>query len=231
MPFSKKSGIEVANLYQELPSEFRKVITGIAGCSPYLKDLLIKYRNWLFERLSSDPSSIIDELNNDLILSKDLFKSLRIAKSKMALWTAFCDLGGHWGLDEVTFNLTKFADLAIKHCMDYEFKRSLKFKKLKIESGKLCDSGWVAIAMGKMGAFELNYSSDIDLIFLFDEMVFAPEEFEDVRMVFIRMTRLINKTLNETSSSGYVFRTDFRLRPNPSVTPICLSMGFSYAIL
>jgi [glutamine synthetase] adenylyltransferase / [glutamine synthetase]-adenylyl-L-tyrosine phosphorylase len=223
-PFNKKSGIEVANFYQELPSEFKKLITGIAGCSPYLKDLLIKYRNWLFERLSNDPSSIIDELNNDLILSTDLFKSLRIAKSKMALWTALCDLGGYWDLDEVTYNLTKFADLAIKHCMDYEFKRSLKFKKLKTQSDKLKDSGWVAIAMGKMGAFELNYSSDIDLIFLFDETVFSPEEFEDVRMVFIRMTRSINKILNDTSSSGYVFRTDFRLRPNPSVTPICLSM-------
>ena len=137
IPFNKKSGIEVANLYQELPSEFKKLITGIAGCSPYLKDLLIKYRNWLFERLSNDPSSIIDELNNDLILSKDLSKSLRIAKSKMALWTALCDLGGYWDLNEVTYNLTKFADLAVKHCMDYEFKRSLKFKKLKIQSAKL----------------------------------------------------------------------------------------------
>ena len=74
MPFNKKSGIEVANLYQELPREFKKLITGIAGCSPYLKGLLIKYRNWLVERLSNDPSSIIYELNNDLILSTDLFK-------------------------------------------------------------------------------------------------------------------------------------------------------------
>ena len=78
--------------------------------------------------------------------------------------------------------------------------------------------------MGKMGAFELNYSSDIDLIFLFDDSIYRSDEFEEMRMAFIRMTRAVSKMLNETSNAGYVFRTDFRLRPNPSVTPICLSM-------
>ena len=224
IPFNRISGVEVVSLYQGLPDEIQRLILGMAGCSPYLKNLLIKYKNWLTQRISNNSISIIDELENDLSLSKDLFESLRIAKSKMALWAAFCDLGGYWDLDEVTLNLTRFADLAVNYCMDYEFTRSIKFKKLKTNSGQLTESGWVAIAMGKMGAFELNYSSDIDLIFLFDDALFSSEEFENVRMTFIRMTRSINKMLNENSSSGYVFRTDFRLRPNPSVTPICLSM-------
>ena len=78
--------------------------------------------------------------------------------------------------------------------------------------------------MGKMGAFELNYSSDIDLIFLFDESLYPDEMYNEVRMAFIRMSRSVNKLINEVTGLGYVFRTDFRLRPNPSVTPICLSI-------
>ena len=78
IPFNRTSGMDVANLYQGLPIEVQKLILGIAGCSPYLNSLLVKYKNWLFERLSNNSISIIDELNNDLSLSEDLFKSLRV---------------------------------------------------------------------------------------------------------------------------------------------------------
>ena len=224
IPFNELVGIETAKCFKNLPTGVEELIIGIAGCSPYLKTLLIMHKSWLQESILNKEFDIISELDSELINANDLFKSLRVCKSKMALWTAFCDLSGLWDLDAVTQNLTRFADLVVEHCMEFEFKKIIKFNNSFNSIKKLNRSGWVAIAMGKMGAFELNYSSDIDLIFLFDDSVYRSADFEEIRMAFIRMTRAVSKMLNETSSAGYVFRTDFRLRPNPSVTPICLSM-------
>ena len=78
--------------------------------------------------------------------------------------------------------------------------------------------------MGKMGAGELNYSSDIDLIVLFDESR-VPTRILTIRERFIRITRRMAKLLSDVTHEGYVFRTDLRLRPDPSVTPVCLSMA------
>ena len=79
------------------------------------------------------------------------------------------------------------------------------------------------LAMGKMGAFELNYSSDIDLIVLFDETRHAPDDYAELRRGFIRVTQKLVKLLSEVTAEGYVFRTDLRLRPDPSVTPVCIA--------
>jgi glutamate-ammonia-ligase adenylyltransferase len=82
----------------------------------------------------------------------------------------------------------------------------------------------VALAMGKMGANELNYSSDIDLICLFDETRFDANDFADARMAFVRATRAMTALLSDLTGEGYVFRTDLRLRPDPSATPVCIAM-------
>ena len=79
------------------------------------------------------------------------------------------------------------------------------------------------IAMGKMGARELNYSSDIDLIVLFDETRHDPDDYAELRRGFIRVTQRLVKLLSEVTGEGYVFRTDLRLRPDPSVTPVCIA--------
>ena len=78
--------------------------------------------------------------------------------------------------------------------------------------------------MGKMGARELNYSSDIDLICLFDETRFDPTDFHDARTAFVRATRAMSGMLNDLTGEGYVFRTDLRLRPDSGVTPVCMAM-------
>ena len=78
--------------------------------------------------------------------------------------------------------------------------------------------------MGKMGAGELNYSSDVDLICLFDETRFSPDDYSDARASFIRAVRKMCQTLSERTAEGYVFRTDLRLRPDASVTPVAISM-------
>ena len=92
-------------------------------------------------------------------------------------------------------------------------------------------AGMIILAMGKMGAHELNYSSDIDLIVLFDETRFDPGDFYDARHGMVRATRNFCATLSDKTADGYVFRTDLRLRPDPAVTPVCMAAGGGRAVL
>ncbi|MEM6596269.1 MAG: DUF294 nucleotidyltransferase-like domain-containing protein, partial [Pseudomonadota bacterium] len=93
-----------------------------------------------------------------------------------------------------------------------------------VESDADSAGGFSVLAMGKMGAFELNYSSDIDLICLFDETRFDPADYSEARAGFVRVTRRLMQLLSEVTAEGYVFRTDLRLRPDASVTPVCIAM-------
>ncbi len=110
--------------------------------------------------------------------------------------------------------------------MKYLVQTEIRRGKLPEEAGGNPDecAGIFVLAMGKMGAGELNYSSDIDLICLFDETRFDPDDYHDVRAAFIRVTRKMAAILSDVRDGGYVFRTDLRLRPDASVTPVCLSM-------
>ena len=76
-----------------------------------------------------------------------------------------------------------------------------------------------------MGAHELNYSSDIDLICLFDETRYSRDDYHDARASLVRATRRMAATLSDITDEGYVFRTDLRLRPDPAVTPVCMAMA------
>jgi len=82
----------------------------------------------------------------------------------------------------------------------------------------------VVLAMGKMGAHELNYSSDIDLIVLYDPDVPALAEGVETGAFYIRLTRDLIRLLQERTADGYVFRVDVRLRPDPASTQIAISL-------
>src|SRR5699024_1343349 len=117
--------------------------------------------------------------------------------------------------------LTAFADRAT----DLAFRAHLAAER---QRGRLPPSdaeagGLILLAMGKMGAGELNYSSDIDLIVLYDDAAYAPDDQHEVRAALIRVTRRAAATLSDVTDQGYVFRTDLRLRPDAAVTPVCLS--------
>ncbi|MDQ2953789.1 MAG: bifunctional [glutamine synthetase] adenylyltransferase/[glutamine synthetase]-adenylyl-L-tyrosine phosphorylase, partial [Pseudomonadota bacterium] len=84
-------------------------------------------------------------------------------------------------------------------------------------------AGYFVLAMGKMGAFELNYSSDIDLIVFFDPDAAALAADIEPGPLFVRLTQNLVRLLQERTPDGYVFRVDLRLRPDPASTPIAIS--------
>ncbi len=204
------------------------LLEGTAGSSPYLAGLIVKEADWLRDVLLDDPSDAFAALMKDVAAGddKDLSRDLRIAKGRVALLTGLADLGGIWPLGEVTGALTRFADLATDRALKAAIRVEVQRGKLpgQVEDDIATAGGLSVLAMGKMGAFELNYSSDIDLICLYDETRFDPDDYAAARASFVRAVRKMCQTLSERTADGYVFRTDLRLRPDAAVTPVAISM-------
>ena len=231
IPFDEQTGADAARAFSDLGTEFLPLIAGAAGCSPYLNGLMSREADWLRLALSCAPeTAAAGVLANLAPMPPDqLGPALRQAKRRIALLTALADLGGVWPLEEVTGWLTGLSDRAVDLSMQVLVAEEIRRGKLP---GQVLDdaataAGMVTIAMGKTGARELNYSSDIDLICLFDDARYGAEAAE-ARAALIRVTRRMTALLSDQTGEGYVFRTDLRLRPDASVTPVCMSMSAAY---
>lgn len=225
--FDPDLGDDALAIVPELDGDVAALVRGAGGSSPYLKFLIERENLWLPGALD-DPEAAVDRLMAQLReTAPDLLPvALRHAKRKVALITALADLGGVWTLEKVTGMLTDFADLACQLALEATIAAEIRRKKLPgaTQDDIPTAGGLVNLAMGKMGAHELNYSSDIDLICLFDETRYDPDDYHDARASLIRATRRMSSMLNDITSEGYVFRVDLRLRPDPAVTPVCMAM-------
>jgi glutamate-ammonia-ligase adenylyltransferase len=146
---------------------------------------------------------------------------LRELKADLHLLTALCDLGGVWDLDQVTGALTRFADATLRAALAQAVRQEVDRGALThVGEGEEGPApGLFCIAMGKHGAFELNYSSDIDF-----SIFYAPEKLQvadgvEPQAVAVRIANHLGRVLQERTADGYVFRIDLRLRPDPSSTP------------
>ena len=214
-----------------LSGPMAELVAGAAGASPYLAKLAHRHRDWLAEAATRAPETVMAELVAAARASgsgdqRAVMSELRTAKARAALLIALADLGGAWTLEAVTGALSDLADAAIGAAADHALGLELARGRLPglTPDDLATGAGFVVIAMGKLGAGELNYSSDIDLICLFDESRFAPDDYGAAKAAYVRATRLMVKVLSEATHEGYVFRTDLRLRPSPSTTPVCLAI-------
>ncbi len=219
-PFDRDRGESAALAVPGLPDDLRALLTGTAGCSPYLAGVIEKEAAWLPEALEDVEGSVGRALLRPDVAPGGLKAALRQAKRRIALLAGLADLSGAWTLEQVTTALTHLADMACETALEFALAEQVRRGKLPSP-----DAGLFVLAMGKMGAFELNYSSDIDLICLFDETRHDPADYAAVRKACVRAVQDMCKTLSDLTEDGYVFRTDLRLRPDPSVTPVVLSTG------
>jgi len=210
----------------------RELLTGLADGSPYLWQLANQEPDRLVRVLEADPDQRFPELLTETAQAvaaadgeAEVMRLLRRMKAEAALIVALADIGEVWPVMQVTRAVTDIADTAVSTAVRHLLGDAVRRGKLtpqdiaRPEEG----SGYIVLAMGKMGAFELNYSSDIDLIVFFDPE--APALAEDVEPgpLFIRITRGLVKLLQERTGDGYVFRTDLRLRPDPGSTQVAIS--------
>jgi glutamate-ammonia-ligase adenylyltransferase len=210
----------------------QELLAGIAEGSLYLWDLIRAEPDWLLRILQSDPDHHLDELLSRGMAAVaatreevEAMPLLRRMKAEGALLTAIADIGGVWPETRVIRALTDIADAGVGAAVRYLLNDAVRRGRLRPgdparpEDG----SGYIVLAMGKMGGQELNYSSDIDLIVFYDAEAPALAPGTEAAAFYVRMTRTLVKLLQERSADGYVFRTDLRLRPDPASTQIAVS--------
>lgn len=213
----------------------RALLEGVFGSSPYLVDLAARDPARLARILEADPDARMERLIEDVRANAaaseaELMRSLRLVKQEAALVIALADLAKAWGTLEATAALTRLADATLSAAVAFVLREAAADGKLELYDQRAPErgSGWIVIAMGKQGAYELNYSSDIDLIVLFDRRrarLSAPQEDVDL---FVRLTKRVLRIIGERTPDGYVFRVDLRLRPDPGATPIAIPLEAAF---
>jgi [glutamine synthetase] adenylyltransferase / [glutamine synthetase]-adenylyl-L-tyrosine phosphorylase len=210
----------------------KTLLLGIAEASPYLFDLVRADAARAIRLFGRAPEPYLAELIEKTCREvsaassdADVMHWLRRMKSEAALLIALCDIGGVWPVMQVTAALTELAvasvQAALRHVLRQEATRG-RLSPLSLDTPE-DNSGLVVLAMGKMGAGELNYSSDIDLIVFFDSR--APTLAPDIepQPFFVRVTQALARLLQQRTGDGYVFRVDLRLRPDPASTQVAIS--------
>ncbi len=210
----------------------KTILLGIAEASPYLIDLVRADSARAIRLLESEPEAhlarLIEKSWRDVSAASseaDVMALLRRMKSEAALLIALCDIGGVWPVMQVTAALTDLAVASVQSALRYVLRQEAARGRLLLPNldSPEDNSGLIVLAMGKMGAGELNYSSDIDLIVFFDSG--APTLASDIepQPFFVRVTQALSRLLQQRTGDGYVFRVDLRLRPDPSSTQVAIS--------
>jgi glutamate-ammonia-ligase adenylyltransferase len=152
-------------------------------------------------------------------------EQLRQAKRRAALAIALSDIAGDWDLEAVTAALSRFADAAVKGALRFLVVReAVRTGMAERDPEKLEEStGLLVLAMGKYGAFELNYSSDIDLVVFYDAARFPFVKKDDPRGAAVDIVRGLVRLIAERVGGDYVFRVDLRLRPDAGATQVAIS--------
>jgi glutamate-ammonia-ligase adenylyltransferase len=145
--------------------------------------------------------------------SADPMASLRRSRSGLALALGVGDLAGLLSIEEVVHTLSDLADDSLA--------RAVRIAQLERTADE-APSGFAVVALGKLGSRELNYSSDVDLLFLFDPKRLPVRPREDPGEAAVRIGKRIVELLQKRTEDGYAFRVDLRLRPSAEVTPIAL---------
>lgn len=204
----------------------------IAGASPFLRQLMLRDPAYAGRVFSEDPQPLLAELLASLngftadLSQAAIMRALRQAKKRASLLIAVADLSGRWTVEQVTAALTDFADATLQTAISWLLADAARSGKVKLAdpASPLAACGYVALAMGKQGAYELNYSSDIDLIILYDPFTPLLEDPAEAATFFVRLTRRLVQLMQDVTEDGYVFRTDLRLRPDPRATQVAISI-------
>jgi len=220
--------IEVGGLWEALAPVF--------GASPYLAGLARRRPAELARTLRETPEARLDGILADTAAQaaepdrEVARRRLRELKADLHLLTALCDLGGVWDLDQVTGALSRFADAALRAALVHAARSEVERGRLTAvgegEAGPI--PGLFCIAMGKHGAFELNYSSDIDFTVFYEPEALPLADGAEPAAVAVRITQVLAGMLQDRTGDGYVFRIDLRLRPDPYSTQAAVPVGAAF---
>jgi len=216
-------------------SIWQQASAAAASHAPYLRrlmtrrpDLLVSPDEAWAERILRDAISAAEAIALAPPPIEEAMVILRRAKDAAHISAALADLARLWPLMQVTGAITNFADAALRAAISVAAAESAKRGDIvagAFDSEVGAAPGIALIAMGKMGAGELNYSSDIDFSVFFDAEKLAAAGAREPRVAAVRLVAPLVRTLEGVTPDGYVFRTDLRLRPDPGSTPVAVSIA------
>ena len=203
----------------------------VFGASPYLAGLARRSPVRLRGILETPADQRLDAILRDALAAGALdieagVVALRRLKADLHLLTALADLGGVWDLNQVTRALSRFADAAVDAALRIVARdaagRGRLIPPASPQAGPV--PGLFVIAMGKHGAFELNYSSDIDICVFYEPAALPLPDGVEPQTFAAQLTQALARLLQEQTPEGYVFRVDLRLRPDPASTAAAVSV-------
>lgn len=217
----------------ELPENQQVISTlpKIFCCSEYVAQTCMRQPKFLLDLINSGDlfnadvcgqyKSLLD--SNTIQNDAALMQLLRQFRNKKMLRIAWRDLADWSELDETLSDLTALAESCIQFTLDFLYQQACnRFGTPVLTDGT--EQGLVVLGMGKLGAWELNYSSDIDLIFAYQQDgVLADRKTTSYGEFFSRICRQLVKILDEITADGFVFRTDIRLRPFGDSGPVIMT--------
>ncbi|WP_159952887.1 bifunctional [glutamine synthetase] adenylyltransferase/[glutamine synthetase]-adenylyl-L-tyrosine phosphorylase [Rhizobium sp. 18065] len=206
--------------------------------SPYLRDIANLKPALLAEAISQPLEPLLEtavaEARSAWVPSAEgivpteaeVMTRLRNAKRRVSFLTALADLARIFDARDTTAWLSAVADATVAASIDHLLLAGHQAGKLTLKDmgAPATGSGLIVLGMGKLGAGELNYSSDIDLVVFFDPEAGILKNPDDATETYGRMMRRLVRILQERTADGYVFRTDLRLRPDPGSTPLAVSV-------
>lgn len=180
--------------------------------APFLRGLIARHAD-LAERLASGDLHGALAACGDAKDGASVAARLRLKRARTALVLAVGDLAGALPLERVADSLSALADRSLDTAIAAAIEERTPGAPTR---------GFAVIALGKHGGRELNYSSDIDPIILYDPATLPHRPREEAAEAAVRIGRRVIELLQARDADGYVFRVDLRLRPSPEVTPIAL---------
>jgi [glutamine synthetase] adenylyltransferase / [glutamine synthetase]-adenylyl-L-tyrosine phosphorylase len=197
-----------------------------AGSHPAILEALLAERlpAFLRRRIDAARSAWQGERPGMALPDAEIMSRLRRAKREVAFAIALADLSRLFGGRETTRWLSDFAGAAVSAAIDHLLLSAQDSGKFSLgdPAAPSAGSGVVVLGMGKLGASELNYSSDIDLVIFYDPQSAVVIDRDEASETFARLLRRLVRILQERTGDGYVFRTDLRLRPDPGSTPLAI---------
>lgn len=216
-------------------SPLKDFIAAAFTLSPYLRDMAAADEGLLTLAISKPLEPLLTDLVRDardcwkpaedaVPVENEVMSRLRIAKRRLSFVAALADLARIFTARDTTRWLSEMADASLSAAIDHLLLSAHESGKLKLKNlaAPSEGSGLIVLGMGKLGARELNYSSDIDAVVFFEPSAGIIDDPYDATENFGRMMRRLVRIMQERTADGYVFRTDLRLRPDPGSTPLAI---------
>ena len=222
--------------------EGRRFFSFVMGNSPYLTRLVLRDLEFTQALTTQSPEAVVASIRSDLAgadptMNRDaLMRFLRVQRSRVAVVAAVYDCFGVADVMECAALLSDMGDHAVRLAVEHLLRDRQRRGELApaVDDGDgaaaqdgVAKMGYFVLAMGKHGSRELNYSSDIDLVVLYDPDAVRYTGSRSLRDCFVRVTRDMARILQARTGDGYVFRTDLRLRPDASSTPPAITVDFA----